>query len=115
MNIGNIKCPVCNKSLVPVKLHCKSCELFIEGSFEIDTMAKLDYEDQALAIAFIRCFGSIKKLQDVLGVSYPTARGRLEKLVEKLNSGMNVNPPQASTIQRLENGEISVSEALEVL
>ncbi len=115
MNIGNVRCPSCRKPMVPVKLHCKTCDLSIEGHFEMDALAGLNHEDQALAIAFIRNFGSIKKLQDALGVSYPTARARLEKLVEKLNQGMKMNPPQESTIQKLERGEISVSEALEVL
>ncbi len=115
MNIGNIRCPSCGKPMVPVKLHCKTCDLSVEGHFETDTLLGLSNEDQALAIAFIRSFGSIKKLQNALGVSYPTARVRLEKLVEKLNQGMKMNPPQSSTIQKLENGEITVSEALEVL
>ncbi len=115
MNIGDIHCPSCRRSMSPVKLHCKTCDLSVEGHFEMDALAGLSNEDQALAIAFIRSFGSIKKLQEALGVSYPTARARLEKLVEKLNSGMKMNPPQATIIQQLEKGEISVNEALEVL
>ena len=115
MNIGNVRCPACNNSMAPVKLHCKTCDLSVEGHFDMDAIAGLNSDDQALAIAFIRSFGSIKKLQDALGVSYPTARARLEKLVEKLNRGMKMNPPQSTTIQRLAKGEITVSEALEVL
>ncbi len=115
MNIGDVRCPSCKNPMTPVKLHCKTCDISINGNFEMDALAGLDYNDQALAIAFIRSFGSIKKLQDALGVSYPTARGRLEKLVEKLNRGMEINPPQDTTIRKLEKGEISVSEALEVL
>lgn len=115
MNISNIRCPSCGRSMIPVKLHCSTCDLSVEGHFETDALMGLSNEDQALAIAFIRSFGSIKKLQEALGVSYPTARSRLEKLVEKLNSGMQMNPPQSSTIKRLEKGEITVSEALEVL
>ncbi len=115
MNIGDIKCPSCSKPMIPVKLHCKTCDLSLEGNFEMEALAGLSSEDQALAIAFIRSFGSIKKLQDALGVSYPTARARLEKLVTKLNHGMKMNPPHDDTIIKLENGEITVSEALEVL
>ncbi len=115
MNISNIRCPSCGRSMIPVKLHCSTCDLSVEGHFETDALMGLSNEDQALAIAFIRSFGSIKKLQEALGVSYPTARSRLEKLVEKLNSGMQMPPLQSSTIKRLENGEITVSEALEVL
>jgi hypothetical protein len=48
-------------------------------------------------------------------VSYPTARAKLEKLVDKLNRGMEIEPSQSVVIDRLDKGEITVSEALEVL
>jgi|GEM_PF-909117 len=115
MNIGDIHCPSCGKQMVPVRLSCGICDLHMEGHFTLDSLSQLTSDDQALAIAFIRSFGSIKKLQDALGVSYPTARARLERLIEKLNRGMEMNPPQESTILKLERGEITVSEALEVL
>jgi hypothetical protein len=115
MNIGDIRCPSCGKPLTPVRLHCSTCDLSVEGHFETDALAGLSSEDQALAIAFIRSFGSIKKLQEALGVSYPTARSRLEKLVNRLNSGMKIHPLQSVTIEKLDKGEITVSEALEVL
>lgn len=115
MNIGDIKCPSCRRPMVPVKLHCGNCDLWIEGHFEMDALSRLSSEDLALAIAFIRSFGSIKKLQDAMGVSYPTARARLEKLVEKLNSGMTAKASPDRTLDQLKRGEISVKDALEVL
>lgn len=115
MNIGDIRCPSCGRNMVPVKLHCRGCDLSLEGHFEMDPLAGLSSEDLALGIAFIRSYGSIKKLQEALGVSYPTARARLEKLVEKLNRGMSMNPLPETTLEKLKRGEISVKEALEVL
>ena len=115
MNIGDVRCPSCGRNMAPVKLHCGNCDLSLEGHFEMEAIASLSSEDLALAIAFIRSYGSIKKLQDALGVSYPTARAKLEKLVEKLNKTMNINPSPDKTIEQLKRGEISVGEALEVL
>ena len=115
MNIGDVRCPSCGKSMTPVRLSCRSCDISLEGHFEMDALFGLSSDDMALAIAFIRSYGSIKKLQDALGVSYPTARARLEKLVEKLNGAMQINPPSETVLDRLKKGEISVSEALEVL
>lgn len=115
MNIGDIKCPSCGKGMTPVKLHCSACRLYLEGNFEMEAVAGLSSDDLALAIAFIRSYGSIKKLQDALGVSYPTARARLEKLVRKLNRSMEMDPAPEETLEKLKKGEISVSEALEVL
>lgn len=115
MNIGDARCPSCGKGMTPVKLHCSSCSLHLEGRFEMEGIAGLSSEDLALALAFIRSYGSIKKLQDALGVSYPTARAKLEKLVAKLNKTMEINPAPEATLEKLKRGEISVTEALEVL
>ncbi len=115
MNFGDVKCPSCRKAMKPVKLHCSKCNLSLEGNFNIDGLEGLDSEDMALAIAFIRSFGSIKKLQNILGVSYPTARIKLENLVMKLNNGMEMEPDKEIVIDKLQSGEISVSEALEEL
>lgn len=115
MNFGDVKCPSCKSGMKPVKLYCKKCNLSLEGDFDIDGLEGLDSEDMALAIAFIRSFGSIKKLQNILGVSYPTARIKLENLVMKLNDGMKINPGKENVIDKLQSGEISVTEALEEL
>jgi hypothetical protein len=115
MNTGDLRCPSCKGPLKPVKLRCSRCRLDIEGSFQASPLSGLSNDDIALAIAFIRSYGSIKKLQDALGVSYPTARSRLEKLVERLNSSMSIPPEQQTTLEKLSRGEISVSDALESL
>ncbi len=115
MDIGEIRCPSCRKLMTPVKLTCPECEISIEGSFSSSPLAQLHPEDQAIAMAFIRSYGSIKQLQDTLGVSYPTARARLDRLVGALNRTMemDVNPDQ--TLNRLAKGEISFEEAMRSL
>lgn len=115
MDIGEIRCPSCKKLMTPVKLVCPECSISVAGSFTASPLAQLPPEDQAIAMAFIRSYGSIKQLQDTLGVSYPTARARLDRLVNSLNRTMeaDVNPDQ--TLNRLARGEISFDEALRSL
>ncbi|MBN1917371.1 MAG: DUF2089 family protein [Verrucomicrobia bacterium] len=88
MDISNAKCPECGKPMTPVVCMCGRCNVRLEGEFEVSPLARLSSEDQALAIAFIRSYGSIKALQESLGVSYPTARNRLETLVAQLDKAM---------------------------
>ncbi len=88
MDISNAKCPECGNPMMPVVCLCARCNVRLEGEFEVSPLARLSSEDQALAIAFIRSFGSIKSLQESLGVSYPTARNRLEALVAQLDKAM---------------------------
>ncbi len=115
MDISNIRCPQCKKPMTPVVCKCFSCDLKLEGTFEVSPLAQLPSEDQALVIAFIRSYGSIKKLQDILGVSYPTARARLDRVLDKLNLTMSVPVSRDLVIEKLEKGEIDVDEALEQL
>lgn len=88
MDISKAKCPECGKPMTPVVCLCGRCNVRIEGEFEVSPLARLSSDEQALAIAFIRSYGSIKSLQEALGVSYPTARNRLEALVSQLDRAM---------------------------
>jgi len=106
MDISNAKCPECGKPMTPVVCLCGRCNVRLEGSFEVSPLARLSSEDQALAIAFIRSYGSIKALQESLGVSYPTARNRLEALVAQLDKAMA--PPKP-------NGEVPLDSMADQL
>ncbi|HQL24170.1 MAG TPA: DUF2089 family protein, partial [candidate division Zixibacteria bacterium] len=44
----------------------------LEGEFELPPLAKLTAEDQLFVAAFVRSHGSIKKMEEVFGISYPT-------------------------------------------
>ncbi len=94
MDISNAKCPECGKPMTPVVCLCGRCNVRLEGEFDVSPLARLSSQDQAMAIAFIRSYGSIKSLQESLGVSYPTARNRLEGLVEQLDKAMA--PPNST-------------------
>ena len=85
----------------------------IEGTFELPPLAKLKMEDQVFMAAFIKSHGSIKEMERLFGVSYPTIKSRLSKLGEKLSFVQAEMPPtQKSILDKLNHGEISVEEAL---
>lgn len=116
MDIGNAKCPDCGKLMTPVTCECKSCDIRMDGNFSVSILSKLSPGDQALVIAFLRSYGSIKKMQKLLEVSYPTARARIAELIERLDSTMEVPVNMENEIlERLERGDISFSEAMEEL
>lgn len=116
MDIGNAKCPDCGKSMTPVTCECKYCDIRMEGNFTVSILSQLSSTDQALVIAFVRSYGSIKKIQKLLDVSYPTARVRIADLIKRLDSTMEVTENMESQIlEKLERGDISFSEAMEEL
>jgi hypothetical protein len=88
----------------------------IEGSFTLPPLAGLPWEDQVFVMAFIRCHGSIKEMEEMFGISYPTVKNRLNRIarqfefveIVKLNA-------EEEVIGELERGEISAEEAIKRL
>jgi len=116
MDIGNLRCPECGKPMTPVACACVPCRLRLEGRFSVSILSQLPPEDQALIIAFVRSFGSIKKIQEILGVSYPTARTRIAGIVERLDLLMQAPEAREDEILTLlSQGDISFREAIERL
>ena len=95
----------------------------IEGAFELPLLAQLPAEDQLFVVAFVRSHGSIKEMERLFGVSYPTIKARLNRLAERLGPALEVEVPSTpapgddkrTVLDRLERGEISVQEALKEL
>jgi hypothetical protein len=98
------------------RVRIESSGIAVEGSFELPPLAKLTAEDQVFVTAFVRCHGSIKEMEQLFGVSYPTVKNRLVSIAGKLEF-VDINPPASriETLARLENGEISADEALKIL
>lgn len=86
----------------------------IEGEFEPPPVAKLSYEDQVFIAMFIRHHGSIKKMEQIFGVSYPTIKNRLNLISEKIGLvEMKVRKSNSEILNLLEKGEITPKEAKE--
>lgn len=85
----------------------------IEGSFELPQLAKLSMEDQIFVTAFVRSHGSIKEMERIFGVSYPTIKSRLTRIANSLDFvDTNPVPSKAEILERLQQGEISAEEAI---
>lgn len=86
----------------------------IEGAFEPPQLAALSLEDQVFIIAFVRCHGSIKEMERIFGVSYPTIKSRLNRLAQALDFVETDPVPsaRAEVIDRLRRGEITAQQAL---
>lgn len=91
----------------------------IEGAFELPQLARLSAEDQVFVVAFLRSHGSIKEMEQVFGVSYPTIKARLNRIAGSLEFvETNPAPPapgRSEVLARLNRGEISAEEAIRAL
>ena len=85
----------------------------VEGQFEPPQLAQLSVDDQVFVAAFVRSHGSIKEMERIFGVSYPTVKSRLNRIAGHLDFvDIDPAPAGADVIDRLQRGEISAQEAL---
>ena len=115
MDISKAHCAECHRPMVVSTMVCPSCEVRLEGAFEVSALARLPLEDQAFVMAFVRHHGSIKKMESLFGVSYPTVKNRLNAITRRLDETFNAPSPNELVLDQLARGEITVEEALERL
>lgn len=112
MDISKTRCGECERSMVVSRMICPHCDVRLEGEFEVPALARLSMEDQAFVVAFVRQHGSIKKMESLFDVSYPTVKNRLNAIARQLDETFNVPTPNELVLEQLARGEISVEEAL---
>ena len=115
MDLSNAICSDCNKPLKIARMCCPSCNLVVEGNFEASPLSTLSVDDQAFVIAFIRHHGSIKRMESLFGVSYPTVKNRLNAISAALDKNFEAPSPNLCVLEQLSRGEITLEEALERL
>ena len=128
---ANVRCPSCNGQLYPRVLVCDSCGLKVEGDFVMNEFGSLTPDELHFLRVFIYCEGRIRDMEAALGVSYPTVKGHMASIKEKLNlAHAHPSPPAASpgpaaapgsprtadeVLDGLEAGQISYKEAIRLL
>lgn len=140
-------CPVCGDHLTITRLSCDRCGSALEGVFEtlangsegtrksgllggvargdvarFGRLARLDDEQLEFVEVFMRCRGVIKNVEDMLGVSYPTVRARLNATLDAMGFGGDEEPGPAERrrvrreiLSELAAGRVSAEEAHEML
>jgi hypothetical protein len=111
---------VCGDELTVSRLHCRSCDTALEGHFNLGRFYRLTPEQLHFVETFIKCEGKITRVEEELGISYPTVRNRLNDVIRAL--GYEV-PAQATVsaerrkaiLEQIQSGEIAPEDAVELL
>jgi hypothetical protein len=91
-------------------------EIAIEGHFELPPLARLRAEDQVFVAVFVKCHGSIKQMEKQFGISYPTVKGRLNRIGARLGFvDVETCTDRAEVLEQLDRGDITVDQAIESL
>lgn len=102
--------------LVVERIRIPDKGLSIEGSYTLPELARISLEDQVFITAFLRSHGSIKEMEQIFGVSYPTIKARLNRIAGQLEFvDTNPSPSRSEVLERLRNGEITAAQAISEL
>ena len=115
MDVSDVKCSGCGHAMKIERMRCDECGVQVEGAFEVSALGRLSLADPVFAVAFLRSHGSIKQMEKLFGISYPTVKNRLNAIVRELDRAFEVRGPNTLVLEQLARGEISVEQALERL
>ncbi|MGD1820430.1 MAG: DUF2089 domain-containing protein [Pleomorphochaeta sp.] len=111
------------KSFIIKKVYVPEDNISIEGDFQLSNFATLNEQDQKFIAAFIKTHGSIKQMEQIFNISYPTVKNKLNELSKKLdnyeydfNIEESVDVDSVSNIlDKIASGEMDVKQALKEL
>ncbi|MHB1576632.1 MAG: DUF2089 family protein [Candidatus Dormibacteria bacterium] len=107
-------CPVCGDILRVTRLGCHNCGTELSGDFESCEFCSLSGDDRQVLMIFLTSRGNMKALERQLGVSYPTARARLDAVLNRLGIDLGPTPPPESPLDLLQavaRGDVGVADA----
>ncbi|PIP94936.1 MAG: RNA polymerase subunit sigma-70 [Bdellovibrio sp. CG12_big_fil_rev_8_21_14_0_65_39_13] len=109
------------KPFLVERVRLSESKIAIEGEFELPPLIRLNSDDQVFVAAFIQTHGSIKEMERLFGISYPTVKSRLNRIASQLGGAIVENtdreqaPSKNEILEKIERGELKVAEALELL
>lgn len=117
------KCPLCGGEILATRLHCQDCDTTYENRFSAGAFSQLTKEQLSFVETFVRCEGKITRMEDELGLSYPTIRNRLHEVIRALcyEPGKDETPAglgedeRLRILEELEQGNISYADAMKRL
>ena len=77
-------CPLCQGEMAVSEFRCTSCGAVLRGAFGASPLLRLSPEENEFVITFLLCRGNIRAVEKELGISYPTVKARLQRVVERL-------------------------------
>ncbi len=117
------QCPICGGEIIVGRIHCRECDVTIDGRFSSRTFSQLTPEQMDFVETFVRLEGKITHMEKEMGISYPTIRNRLHEVIRAL--GYEPGGAESKTalsdkdrqqvLNDLDAGNISYEEAIELL
>jgi len=109
-------CAFCKDKLKVKKLECRKCGISIEGEFYTSPIMNLSEEKQSFIEMFILSSGSLKEMAEILGITYPTVRARLDEIIEELKKEMKEREDyKKELLDKVGQGKITAEKAAQII
>src|SRR5688572_10024962 len=109
-------CPYCSQAMNVTKMTCHACHVAVEGDFPMFRLAALPIEYQRFVEIFVLAGGNLKQIAEQAGVSYPTIRSRLDKVIEALRQQIAATQEVRGTIlDAVSPGKPDADEAARII
>lgn len=115
MAVTNL-CPYCQEPMAVTCMSCGGCHTSIEAAFPIPRLMNLPSEHQRFIEIFILAGGNLKLLAEQAGVSYPTVRSRLDKVMEALRDEIaRTSKVRGTVLDAVGDGASASDEAAKII
>lgn len=97
-------------------MSCCECGVSVEAAFPTPRLTNLPIEHQRFIEIFVLASGNLKQIAEQAGVSYPTVRSRLDKVIESLR--VEIARPQevrGPTASAESEGDLDDAEAARII
>ena len=101
-------CPYCEAAMAVTRMTCDRCSVSIDATFPMSRLASLPVEHQRFIEMFVLAGGNLKDMAEHVGVSYPTLRSWLDKVIESLRVEIGkTRPVKGNPLDALDPGPSS--------
>lgn len=108
--------PISGGELIVTRLECPESSIVLEGNFSLGWLARLSQAQLEFVGLFLAHRGNLQRLAPELGVSYNTARNRLDDIVSALGGAAETErADRLEVLNALQEGELEFEEALKRL
>jgi hypothetical protein len=108
------RCPSCGEDLEVSELHCAACDTQVRGHFAPGPFCRLSPEQTTFLQLFVQTRGNLSEIEKLLGVSYPTVRGKLDEIIAVIGPP-TVRAPRhdrRTVLERIAAGELSPEQGM---
>jgi hypothetical protein len=98
------------------EMTCGGCRVSIAAAFPMSRLAGLPVEHQRFIEMFVLAGGNLKEIAEQVGVSYPTIRSRLDKVIETLRGQIaKTQHVHGSLLDAVEPGASTAEDAARLI